>query len=160
MAVQKRAHRVRKAKNPTRRKSATTRRSRNSRSLRRATRYRRTLPSINDLNRAIQILEGHIEQLTSSEGIRSTLGGATKGMSKAVTRTSGRAGEVVADRLSEVANRLRGSATAVTDAARTGVGAMQQVGAQLERRPFMTVAIALGVGFLAGMTSSRTDLAD
>jgi hypothetical protein len=160
MAVQTRAHRVRKAKTPTRPKRATTRRSRNAQSLRRASRQRRTLPSVNDLNRAIQILEGQIQQLTNSGGIRATLGGATKGVSKAVMRTSGRAGEVVADRLSDAASRLRSSATAVTDAARSGVGAVQQVGAQLERRPFMTVAIALGIGFLAGMTSGRTESAD
>jgi ElaB/YqjD/DUF883 family membrane-anchored ribosome-binding protein len=124
------------------------------------------LPSFNDLNRAIHILEGHIEQLTSSDEIRAIFGGAGKRVRKVATRTSGPVGEVVADRLgeavagglSEVGTRLQGRATAVTGAARTAVDAMQQVGAQLERQPLMTIAIALGIGFLA-MTSSRSDSA-
>jgi hypothetical protein len=38
-----------------------------------------------------------------------------------------------------------------------GTGAIQKIGSEIERRPMMTVAIALGIGFLAGLAGRARD---
>jgi hypothetical protein len=110
---------------------------------------------VNELERVIRSLENRLAQLTSRDTIRSTVSGATHQVGSAVTRASNQVGEMVADRLTDVATKIRGGATSVTGAARVGTGAMQRIGNELERRPLMTVAIALGIGFLAGLAGRR-----
>ena len=112
---------------------------------------------MSELERIIEGLETRIAELTSRNGIRSTIHGATDQMGSAVNRASHQVGDMVADTLAEFAERLRGGATSVTSAARVGTGAMQRIGAELEKRPFMTVAIALGIGFLAGLAGRREE---
>lgn len=110
---------------------------------------------MNELERVIRSLENRLAQLTSRDTIRSTVSGATNHVGHAVTRASNQVGEMVADRLTDVATRIRGGATSVTGAARLGTGAIQRIGDELERRPLMTVAIAIGIGFLAGLAGRR-----
>jgi hypothetical protein len=114
---------------------------------------------IGELERMIRSLEDRIVNLTSAQSIRSTVSGATDQVSEAVSRASGHVGDIAAEMLTDVASRLRGSATSVTGVARIGTQAMQKVGSELERRPIMTVAIALGLGFLAGLAGRRSEQA-
>jgi hypothetical protein len=131
-----------------------------------ATRRRRAAPrrrarsaEIGQLEQVIRNLEARIAHLTSGDNIRSTVSGATDQVSRqvgrAVTNVSSQMGDMAADMLTDVAGRLRGGATSVTSLAKTGTGALQKVSNELERRPFMTVALALGIGFLAGLAGSR-----
>lgn len=131
-----------------------------------ATRRRRTAArtrsrnvEIGELERMIRSLEERILNLTSAQTIRSTVSGATDQVNQAVTRASGHMGDVAADMLTDVADRLRGGVTAVTGVAKVGTQAVQRVGSELERRPMMTVAIALGLGFLAGLAGRRSEQA-
>jgi ElaB/YqjD/DUF883 family membrane-anchored ribosome-binding protein len=116
---------------------------------------RRRARDVNELERVIRSLENRLARLTSRDTIRSTVSGATNQVGHAVTRASNQVGEMVADRLTDVATKIRGGATSVTGAARLGTGAMQRIGDELERRPLMTVAIAIGIGFLAGLAGRR-----
>ena len=111
--------------------------------------------TVSQLERVIRSLEQRVAELTNSQDIRSTVSSATNQVGNAVTRASHQVGEAVADTLTEVAGKLRTGATSVTSAARLGTGAMARIGNELERRPFITVAIALGIGFLAGLTGRR-----
>lgn len=131
-----------------------------------ATRRRRTAArtrsrnvEIGELERMIRSLEERILNLTSAQTIRSTVSGATDQVNQAVTRASGHMGDVAADMLTDVADRLRGGVTSVTGVAKVGTQAVQRVGSELERRPMMTVAIALGLGFLAGLAGRRSEQA-
>ena len=116
---------------------------------------RRPSRDVSELERAIRRLENRLAQLTSSKNIRSTVSSATNQVGSAVTSASNHVGDMVADTLTEVADKIRGGATSVTNAARLGTGAIQRIGTELERRPLMTVAIALGIGFLAGLAGRR-----
>ena len=79
------------------------------------------------------------------------IGGGRDGIRSAVTGASNQMGEAVADTLSDVMDRLLNRAFSVTETARIGTGLLGRVTSEVEKRPFMTVAIALGIGFLAGM---------
>lgn len=129
-----------------------------ARRARRTGRTRQTRASqISELEQVIRSLEERISYLTSDRGIRSTVSGATSQVGHAVTRASDHVGDMVADTLTQVAGHLRGGATAATGAARTGASAMQKIGLEMERRPLMTVAVALGIGFLAGLAGRRDE---
>ena len=112
---------------------------------------------VGQLEQLIRDLEARIAGLTSDSNIRATVNGATNHLGKAVTSASSHVGDLAADMLTDVAGRLRGGATSVTGVARAGSGAVQKIGHELERRPIMTVAIALGIGFLAGLAGRRND---
>jgi ElaB/YqjD/DUF883 family membrane-anchored ribosome-binding protein len=116
---------------------------------------RRRSRDVSELEQVIRSLENRIAELTSSKNIRSTVSSATNQVGSAVTNASNHVGDMVADTLTEVADKIRGGATSVTSAARLGTGAIQRIGNELERRPLMTVAIALGIGFLAGLAGRR-----
>ena len=116
---------------------------------------RRRYRDVGELERVIRSLENRLARLTSADNIRSSVSGATNQVGNVVTKASNQVGEMVADTLTEVATKIRGGATSVTGAARLGSGAMQRIGEELERRPLMTVAVALGIGFLAGLAGRR-----
>jgi len=110
---------------------------------------------VGELERIIRGLEQRLAQLTDPGHIRSTISTATGQMNRAVSTASDHVGDLVADTLSDMAGRLRSGATSVTGAARVGTSAVQRIGAEIERRPLMTVAIAVGLGFLAGLAGRR-----
>ena len=85
------------------------------------------------------------------------IGGGRDGIRSAVTGASNQMGEAVADTLSDVMDRLLNRAFSVTETARIGTGLLGRVTSEVEKRPFMTVAIALGIGFLAGMAGRVTE---
>ena len=110
---------------------------------------------ISELERVIRSLEAQIARLTNGGEIRATVSNASDQVGSAVSRASHQVGDVVADTLTQVADQLRTGATSVTTAARVGTSAIARIGTELERRPFMTVAIAVGIGFLAGLAGRR-----
>ena len=116
---------------------------------------RRRSRDVSELEQVIRSLENRLAELTSRDNIRSTVSSATNQVGSVVTKASDQVGEMVADTLTEFAEKIRGGATSVTSAARVGTGAIQRFGNELERRPLMTVAIALGIGFLAGLAGRR-----
>ena len=128
---------------------------RTSRSARARSKARSSGRSVADLEQLIRSLEARIADLTSDRTIRSTVSGATGQVGQAAVRASHQVGDLVADTLTDFADRVRGSANSVTSAARVGTGALQKIGTEMERRPLMTVAIALGIGFLAAMAGRR-----
>ncbi len=121
------------------------------------TRNRRRASNLGQIERLIRDLEHRVNQLTNGSGIRSTISQASGQVGHAVTSATNQVGEAVADTLTEMAGKLRTGAQSVTGAARMGTNALQRVGDEVERRPFMTVAIALGIGFLAGIAGKREE---
>ena len=136
-------------------KRTASRRSRNGRTTRRRNTTQRSTRSVAELEKVIRGLEARIADLTSDRTIRSTVRGATGQANEAINRVSDQFGEMLADSLVDIAGRVGGSAASVTGAARVGTSAIQKIGMEIEKRPLMTVAIALGIGFLAAMTNRR-----
>lgn len=66
------------------------------------------------------------------------------------------ASDYVSDTLSDTADRLRNGANMVTDeATKLGGDAIRRIEEEVEQRPLLTLAIAAGIGFLAGMAGRR-----
>lgn len=60
--------------------------------------------------------------------------------------------DLVYGALDSVTGRVRENARAVSaDAAKFGNQALREVGAQIDKRPLLTLAIAAGIGFIAGL---------
>lgn len=108
-------------------------------------------PNLSHLEQLIRDLEARVSELTSASGIRSNVRQASSQAGNLMSGATHQMGEVVADTLTDVADKLRNGAHSVTSMARLGTGAMQKVADEVEKRPFLTVAIALGIGFLAGL---------
>jgi ElaB/YqjD/DUF883 family membrane-anchored ribosome-binding protein len=72
-------------------------------------------------------------------------------------QASDRIGDSVASALSDIADRFRGGEAAKLghDAAKLGNDALRRIADEVEHRPLVTLAIAAGVGFLAGLAASR-----
>lgn len=65
-------------------------------------------------------------------------------------------GEAVASALSSMSDRLRGGAKTVgSDAAKAGSYALRRLSAEVEDRPLIMLAVALGVGILLGLSAQR-----
>jgi ElaB/YqjD/DUF883 family membrane-anchored ribosome-binding protein len=74
------------------------------------------------------------------------------GASNAATAAS----DYVSETLSDTADRLRNGAHVVTDeATKIGGDALRRIEEEVEQRPLLTLAIAAGIGFLAGMAGRR-----
>jgi ElaB/YqjD/DUF883 family membrane-anchored ribosome-binding protein len=102
---------------------------------------------IAEIEREIARLMGDLENRVGR--LRTlTKGGAAHAASEA--------GEYVTEALAETAERLRNGAHAMTDeAARFGSEALRKIEDEVEQRPLLTLAIAAGIGFLAGMAGRR-----
>ena len=75
---------------------------------------------------------------------------------KTATSAANGASDYVAETLAETAERLRSGAHAVTDeATKLGSDALRRIEDEVEQRPLLTLAIAAGIGFLAGMAGRR-----
>jgi ElaB/YqjD/DUF883 family membrane-anchored ribosome-binding protein len=112
-----------------------------------SSRYTRALSSeVGEIERRLRILERSIEKLgaRASSNARDTADGL---------------GEAVASALWSWVERFRQSASSLgdesaalgKDAARYGTAALNQISNETEQRPFIAVAVALGVGILIGM---------
>jgi ElaB/YqjD/DUF883 family membrane-anchored ribosome-binding protein len=66
------------------------------------------------------------------------------------------ASEFVSDTVSDAADRMRNGAHNVSDeAARLSGDAIKRIEDEIGQRPLLTLAIAAGIGFLAGMAGRR-----
>ena len=66
------------------------------------------------------------------------------------------ASEFVSDTVSDAADRMRNGANSVSDeAARLSGDAVKRIEDEIGQRPLLTLAIAAGIGFLAGMAGRR-----
>ncbi len=112
-------------------------------------------PSVSELQQAIRELEQRLEELTDANGIRRTVNTASDQVGEVVTHASQFVGDALAGTLTDVAERVRAGALTVTTAARVGATAMEKIAGEMQRRPFLTVAMAVGIGFLAGMAARK-----
>lgn len=117
----------------------------------RRSRYSRALPAdIGEIEQRLWALERYLERL----------GGRT---SAGAVQAADRVGEGVASALTSIAQRLRGSANSVGDealklgneAAKLGNDALRRLSRQVEARPLVLLAVAVGVGVLVGLASHR-----
>jgi ElaB/YqjD/DUF883 family membrane-anchored ribosome-binding protein len=75
---------------------------------------------------------------------------------KGASHAASEAGDYVSETLSDTAERLRNGAHAVTDeASRLGADTLRKIEDEVGQRPLLTLAIAAGIGFLAGMAGRR-----
>ena len=66
------------------------------------------------------------------------------------------ASDYVTETLADTAERLRNGAQTMTDeAAKVGGDALRRIEEEVGQRPLLTLAIAAGIGFLAGMAGRR-----
>lgn len=69
-------------------------------------------------------------------------------------------GDFVSETLERIMSRVRDSASGVTqsvtdEAARVGTDAVKKLTAEVENRPLVMLAVAAGIGFLAGLANRR-----
>ena len=115
----------------------------------------------NEYSRATSAHVGEIERrLRSIEKRLERVGGRA---SASATQTADHVGEVIASALSGVAERFRGDARGMaeeaakfgTAAAELGNNALHRLSKEVEHRPLVTLAVAIGVGILVGLASHR-----
>ena len=111
---------------------------------------RKTRSTSDDIAEIEREIAGLMRDLENRVGRLNTL--ARKGASHAATEAS----EYVSETLSDTAERLRNGAHTVTDeAAQARHEALRRIEDEVEQRPLLTLAIAAGIGFLAGMAGRR-----
>ena len=75
---------------------------------------------------------------------------------RGTTHAGQEASQYISDTVADVAARLRGGARSATDdAAHIGHDALRRIEEEVEQRPLLTLSIAAGIGFLAGMAGRR-----
>jgi hypothetical protein len=112
--------------------------------------YSRAIADISDVEQRLRALERRLERI----GGRSAAG---------ATQAVDHAGEVIASTLSGVAEALRGRANSMGndvarlggEAAKLGDRALRRVADEVEHRPLITLAVAVGVGILVGLASYK-----
>jgi ElaB/YqjD/DUF883 family membrane-anchored ribosome-binding protein len=108
---------------------------------------RSTTDDIADIEREIAKL---MRDLESRVGRLNAL--SKRGASQAVDDAS----DYVSETIAETADRLRNGAHTLTDeASKFGQEALRKIEDEIEQRPLLTLAIAAGIGFLAGMAGRR-----
>ncbi len=104
------------------------------------------------------------EEIAAIEDLMSDLEKRLRRLSgTARSEAAGASGDVrdfVGEALERIMSRVRDSASDVThsvtdEASRLGGDALKRVTDEVEARPFMMLAIAAGLGFLAGLSSRR-----
>jgi ElaB/YqjD/DUF883 family membrane-anchored ribosome-binding protein len=120
-------------------------------------RSRAIYADIGEIEHRLRTLEKHLERIG---------GNTSRNAAQAVDRigeTADRVAETVASALSTMADRFRGKASSVSDqagkmgseAAKLGNDALQRLSREVEHRPLVTLAVAVGVGILIGVASRR-----
>jgi ElaB/YqjD/DUF883 family membrane-anchored ribosome-binding protein len=104
------------------------------------------------------------EEIAAIEDLMADLEKRLRRLSGSARReASGASGDVsdfVSDALSGIMNRVRESASGVTqsvadEATRFGTDAVKKLTNEVEQRPLIMLAIAAGIGFLAGLANRR-----
>lgn len=106
---------------------------------------------IDDVEQRLRALERRLERI----GGRSAVG---------ATQAADHVGDVIASTLSSVAEVLRGRANSMSndvaklggEAAKLGDRALRRVADEVEHRPLITLAVAVGVGILVGLASYQS----
>jgi ElaB/YqjD/DUF883 family membrane-anchored ribosome-binding protein len=99
------------------------------------------LPNVRGIERRLRLLEQQLERV----------GGRTSARTAEVAE---RVGAVIAPVLSNIADRFRGGAHSMSDeAAKLGNDALRRLSNEVEHRPLVTLAVAVGVGILVGLAS-------
>jgi ElaB/YqjD/DUF883 family membrane-anchored ribosome-binding protein len=114
-----------------------------------SSRYTRAIASeIGDIERRLRVVQGGIEKLRANASTNAR--DAAEGLGEAVsTALSG-----WSERFRQGANSLGDQSAAIgKDAARLGTAALKELSKESAERPFLTIAVALGVGFLIGMAT-------
>jgi hypothetical protein len=104
-------------------------------------------PNLREIERRLRALEGQLHRRIDRLG----------------SRTSGEAalaaegiGEAIAQALGGIAERFRGNAASVgSEAANIGDQAVRRLAAEVENRPLITLALAVGIGVLVGLSLPR-----
>jgi ElaB/YqjD/DUF883 family membrane-anchored ribosome-binding protein len=100
---------------------------------------RAMLPKIREIERRLRSLEQQLERV----GDRT---------SASTAEIAERVGAAIAPVLSRIADRFRSGAHSVGDeAARLGNDALRRLSNEVEHRPLLTLAVAVGVGVLVGL---------
>jgi ElaB/YqjD/DUF883 family membrane-anchored ribosome-binding protein len=114
-----------------------------------SSRYTRAIASeIGDIERRLRIVQGGIEKLRAhaSTSAQDNAAGLGEAVSSALSGWS--------ERFREGATSLSDQSTAFgKDVARYGTTALAQLSKESAARPFVAIAVALGVGFLIGMST-------
>ncbi len=115
-------------------------------------RYSRAVSAnLGDIEQRIQLLEQRLERV----------GGRA---STSAVQTANQLGEAIASALSGAADRFRGGVGAIdigdaaklgNAAAKLGDDALRRVAREVEHRPLVTLAVAVGVGLLMGWAGRR-----
>ena len=107
-----------------------------------------------EIGKLMEDLETRVGRL--NEITRRGMKDAAAGASEYVAEKAAGAGEYVSEKIAEAGERVRGSAHAVSDeAVRMGGDAIRRIEDEVGQRPLLTLAIAAGIGFLAGMANRR-----
>jgi len=102
---------------------------------------RAVLPNVREIERRLRSLEQQLERV----------GGRT---SASTAEVAERAGAAIAPVLSSIADRFRGGTHSMSDeAAKLGNDALRRLSNEVEHRPLVTLAVAVGVGILVGLAS-------
>jgi len=102
---------------------------------------RAMLPNVREIERRLRSLEQQVERV----------GGRTSASTAEVAK---RAGAAIAPVLSSIADRFRGGTHSMSDeAAKLGNDALRRLSNEVEHRPLVTLAVAVGVGILVGLAS-------
>lgn len=104
--------------------------------------YSRTmLPNVREIERRLRSVEQQLERVGD-------------GTSASTTEVVERVGAAIAPVLSSIADRFRGGAHSMSDeAANLGNDALRRLSNEVEHRPLITLAVAVGVGILVGLAS-------
>jgi ElaB/YqjD/DUF883 family membrane-anchored ribosome-binding protein len=102
---------------------------------------RAMLPNVREIERRLRSLEQQLERV----------GGRT---SASTAEVAERAGAAIAPVLSSIADRFRGGTHSMSDeAAKLGNDALRRLSNEVEHRPLVTLAVAVGMGILVGLAS-------
>jgi ElaB/YqjD/DUF883 family membrane-anchored ribosome-binding protein len=104
--------------------------------------YSRAMPpNIREIERRLRSLEQQLERV----GRRT---------SASTAEVAERAGAAIAPVLSNIADRFRGGTHSMSDeVAKLGNDALRRLSNEVEHRPLVTLAVAVGVGILVGLAS-------
>jgi ElaB/YqjD/DUF883 family membrane-anchored ribosome-binding protein len=99
--------------------------------------------NLREIDGRLRALERHLQRVGTRTSTNAAL--AAEGI-----------GESVASALSSMAERLRGGATSVgSEAAKIGNDALRRLSDEVENRPLVVLAVAVGVGILVGLSFQR-----
>src|SRR5262245_20197335 len=109
---------------------------------------RATSAHVGDIERRLRSIERRFERVCGRA-------------SASATQAADHAGEVIASALSGIAERFRGDASGMAEeaakigsaAVKLGDNALHRLSKEVEHRPLVTLAVAIGVGILVGLAS-------